>query len=130
VQNYRLFVSLGKGELRPEKGNLHLPRSIARKVQTYLANGIRSGNCRLDRREVGIERVPRVNAHSLNGLRACLRIMRVNVQNHCNGKDSEKITIIVKIITQKRITRRKKSYIRTRKIEKQIFLTQIILFTN
>ena len=90
VQNYRLFVLLGKGELRPEKGNLHLPRSIARKVQTYLANGIRSGNCRLDRREVGIERVPRVNAHSLNGLRLRMRIMRVNVRNHTECEDSEK----------------------------------------
>ncbi len=90
VQNYRLFVSLGKGKLRPEKGNLHLPRSIARKVQTYLANGIRSGNRRLDCREVGIERVPRVNAHSLNGLRLRMRIMRVNVRNHTECEDSEK----------------------------------------
>jgi hypothetical protein len=34
--------------------------------------------------------VPRVNAHSINGLRLRLRIMRVNIYNHTEREDSEK----------------------------------------
>ena len=90
VQNNSLFEPLRNGELSSKKSHLLFARSVACKVQSYLANGIDPNSRQLNRREVGFECVPRVNTHSLNGLRVRLRIMRVNVRNHIKREDSEK----------------------------------------